>query len=115
MNQQLQEGVRLFNEGAFFEAHEVFEDLWLGAAPEDRKNLFKGLVQVCAALIQHSRNQPEGAIRLMARSLERLEASEAASAGFDLPRLIRELREVQEAARNGKEFTPPAILPPGHL
>ncbi len=38
-------GVDLFNEGAYFEAHDHFEDLWMDAKYEE-KDFYQGLVQV---------------------------------------------------------------------
>src|SRR5213594_3098862 len=44
----VQEGIRLFNEEYFFEAHEVLEDLW--KREHGKSKLFlQGLIQICAA------------------------------------------------------------------
>ena len=44
----VQEGIRLFNEEYFFEAHEVLEDLW--KRERGKSKLFlQGLIQLCAA------------------------------------------------------------------
>ncbi len=42
-------GVRFFNEGDFFEAHEVWEDLWLNTAGPERR-FYQGLIQAAVAL-----------------------------------------------------------------
>ncbi len=42
-------GVALFNEGAFFEAHEAWEDLWRATSKEPARTLLQGLIQVAAA------------------------------------------------------------------
>lgn len=54
------EGMRLFNdERDFFEAHEVWEDVWR-AADGDRKRFYQGLIQ-CAVVIEHvRRGNPRG-------------------------------------------------------
>src|SRR5207247_2604349 len=44
----IQEGIRLFNEEYFFEAHEVLEEVWRQEHGEPRLFL-QGLIQVCAA------------------------------------------------------------------
>src|SRR6266849_11099605 len=44
----LHEGLRCFNSGAFFEAHEHWESVWL-AAQEPEKTFLQGLIQVAAS------------------------------------------------------------------
>ncbi len=56
------EGVRHFNEGRFFEAHEAWELLWRraeGASPE--REIVQGLIQLAAACHHLTRNNPSGA------------------------------------------------------
>jgi predicted metal-dependent hydrolase len=43
------EGVRLFNEGAYWECHEVLEPLWQAAEGLDR-SFYKGVILLAAAL-----------------------------------------------------------------
>lgn len=48
-------GIELFNKGEFFEAHEVWEDLWhLAQFPDNR--FLQGLIQVAVALL-HEQNE----------------------------------------------------------
>ena len=44
----LREGLRCFHSGAFFEAHEHWESVWL-AAQEPEKTFLQGLIQVAAS------------------------------------------------------------------
>ncbi len=63
------QGLKLFNEGEFFEAHEVWEDAWNAAPlPEphtySRKRFYQGLIQ-CAVSLEHMRRgNPRGALRV---------------------------------------------------
>ncbi len=53
------EGMQLFNEGEWFEAHEVWEDIW-HMASGDRKRFYQGLIQ-CAVTLEHvRRGNPRG-------------------------------------------------------
>ena len=82
-------GARLFDRGAFFEAHEAWEDPWRAETDETARRFFQGLIQVAAALhkllIMES---PGPASRVFARGLAKLDACPAdftREGGFDLP------------------------------
>ena len=56
-------GIVLFNRHDFFEAHEVWEDLWMDrAGPE--KRFVQGLIQAAVALYHWARGNRPGAVRL---------------------------------------------------
>jgi predicted metal-dependent hydrolase len=56
-------GVDLFNRGEFFEAHEVWEDLWHECAGPDRR-FYQALIQAAVAALHWSRGNAAGAKRL---------------------------------------------------
>jgi uncharacterized protein len=78
-------GARLFDEGAFFEAHEVWEDLWRAETDAARRSWLQGLIQVAAAfhklLVVGS---AEAALRLFAKGLAKLEAHPANVVGLEM-------------------------------
>jgi predicted metal-dependent hydrolase len=56
-------GILLFNRGDFFEAHEVWEDLWMETtAPE--KRFYQGLIQAAVALCHFCNGNLRGAVKL---------------------------------------------------
>lgn len=57
------EGVDLFNRGEFFDAHEVWEDLWRDCAAPDRR-FYQALIQAAVALHHFGRGNRTGAARL---------------------------------------------------
>ena len=57
-SEQFRKGVVLFNARKFFEAHEVWEELWL-VEPEPEKTFLQGLIQVAAACHHDSRGNHE--------------------------------------------------------
>lgn len=72
-----------FNAQEFFEAHEVWEDLWHEASGA-RHAYLQGLIQIAAAL-HHSLNQNyRGTRKLFSRSLEYLERAGAGPFEVDL-------------------------------
>jgi predicted metal-dependent hydrolase len=56
-------GVELFNRGEFFEAHEVWEDLWHECASAERR-FYQALIQAAVAAYHWSRGNSTGAQRL---------------------------------------------------
>ncbi len=65
-----QAGIAFFNAGDFFEAHEVWEDLWHECEPADRR-FFQSLIQAAVALYHSGRGNAEGADRLLARGRQK--------------------------------------------
>jgi hypothetical protein len=59
------EGIRLFNSHQFFEAHEVWEDVWRESHGVKRE-FFQGLIQCAVALEHYRRGNPRGVLSLSA-------------------------------------------------
>jgi predicted metal-dependent hydrolase len=57
------DGIRLFNEGRFFHAHEVWEDAWRGTA-DLKREFYQGLIQCAVALEHYLRSNPRGVVSL---------------------------------------------------
>jgi predicted metal-dependent hydrolase len=68
----LAEGLRLYQAGEFFAAHEAWESLWL-VAQEPDKMFLQGLIQVTAAFHHLQRHNLLGAARLLQAGLRKLE------------------------------------------
>jgi predicted metal-dependent hydrolase len=56
-------GIQFFNERDFFEAHEVWEGLWMECAGPERR-FYQGLIQAAVALFHFSNGNLRGAIKL---------------------------------------------------
>lgn len=69
---QFARGIAHFNAGEFFEAHEVWEELWL-VAREPEKTFLQGLIQVAAAFHHHVRENARGATSLLAAGIAKLQ------------------------------------------
>lgn len=53
------EGIRQFNEGDWFEAHEVWEDIWRDASGQ-KKLFYQGLIQFAVTIEHIRRGNPRG-------------------------------------------------------
>ena len=65
------EGVRLFNEGHFFETHEIWEEVWRAAAAEER-DFYQGMIHLAVALYQARRGNWRAAHSQLRRAAKRL-------------------------------------------
>src|ERR1017187_2425136 len=66
------EGLEAFNSGQFYEAHEIWEEVWL-ETPNPEKMFLQGLIQVAAAFHHHSRSNCLGTKNLIQAALAKLE------------------------------------------
>ncbi|TYB60529.1 DUF309 domain-containing protein [Nonomuraea sp. PA05] len=64
--QALADGRRFLEEGLPFNAHEVFEGRWK-CAPEEERELWQGLAQICVGLTHLQRGNGRGAVTLFSR------------------------------------------------
>ncbi len=91
----LLEGVRLFNERAFFECHEVLEDAWR-AETGPLRDLYQGLIKAAVAFYHAERGNPNGALKVMRSGLPQLRPYRTWR-GLDLEALVPELEGWLEA------------------
>jgi hypothetical protein len=91
----------LVREGRPFSAHEVLEARWK-AGPDEERDLWQGLAQICVGLTHAARGNSVGAGRLVERGaarLERYDAGEGPTYGLDLTEVVACARERVVAAR----------------
>jgi uncharacterized protein len=74
------EGIRYFNECEFFEAHEVWEDLWADYQGPSRR-FYQGLIQVAVCLHHFGNGNGRGAIKLYHGCREYLELKDVIEGG----------------------------------
>jgi hypothetical protein len=83
---ELFEGCRCFNSGAFFEAHEHWELVWL-TAPEPEKTFLQALIQVAAAFHHFQRENVVGTDSLLRNALRRLDIYPESFGGVEVAQL----------------------------
>ena len=91
MSDHLQQGIFFFNSGRFFDAHEVWEDLWREDQTELR-SFYQGLIQAAVGLHHWSRGNRQGAKSQLQKALDRLAKYPETTAGIDVLRLREDLR-----------------------
>jgi hypothetical protein len=100
------DGLRLFNAGRYFDAHEVWEHLWRDCAPADRR-FVQSLIQAAVALYQWERGNGVGARTQLARGRDKMSAYPPGHLGLDLHGLWGAVAAVLDR--------PPGSLAPPYL
>lgn len=85
-------GVLLFNRGDFFEAHEVWEALWMETSGEEKK-FIQGLIQAAVGLCHFCNGNLRGAAKLYHSSRGYMEPYGPRYLGLDQDRFWAEMHE----------------------
>jgi hypothetical protein len=75
-------GILLFNAGDFFEAHEVWEDLWADSHGPERR-FYQGLIQAAVGLCHFGNGNLGGAVKLYRSARDYMEACGSPFLGLD--------------------------------
>ena len=112
----LQEGIRLFNAGRYWDAHEAWERAWVplpkGSA---ERNFYQGLILLAAAFLHRERatrtpkRSTQPALRCYRTAVERLSGLPDRFLGLDVAGLRAAARDCFEPLEEGAD---PASLPP---
>lgn len=70
-DETLRDGVDLFNQERFWEAHEVLEEIWHPAKGIDR-DIIQGLILTAAALVHYQKNERTVCVSILGRAMEKL-------------------------------------------
>jgi predicted metal-dependent hydrolase len=111
--EQFERGLRHFNAREFFEAHEVWEEVWL-VENEPEKTFLQGIIQIAAAFHHYRRGNTDGAESLLASGIVKLTRFPGDHRGLAIHDLREEAkwwaRALGEMRRPGDERLP-AIRP----
>jgi predicted metal-dependent hydrolase len=89
MDEQLSQGIGLFNDGEFFRCHEVLEEAWrLERRP--RRLFLQALIHLAVGFYHAKRGNTVGAVRQLRKGIEKLAAYTPSCEGMDTARLYRE-------------------------
>jgi len=97
------EGLRLFNAGKYFEAHEALEVAWLEEKGKVR-DLYRGILQIGVAYLHITRANFNGAVKVYGRSQRWLKDWPPVCRGVYVEELRRDAEmAIREVKRLGKE------------
>ena len=112
-------GIEHFNKCDFFEAHEVWEELWADYSGPSRK-FYQGLIQVAVCLHHFGNGNIRGAKKLYYGCRGYLEPYLPKHEGLDLQKLLAQLETCCREILDSKEEFPqidivPDLIPEIHL
>ncbi|MCA9235909.1 MAG: DUF309 domain-containing protein [Planctomycetales bacterium] len=118
-NELYKQGIAYFNDCEFFEAHEVWEELWTDYRGESRK-FFQGLIQAAVALHHFGNGNLRGARKVYGTSRAYLEQYGPYHLGLDLEKFLTEFDRcfaevVADAEATGGIEVDPETIPEIHL
>jgi uncharacterized protein len=93
----LRRGGALFDNGQYWEAHEVWEEVWRMRKGRPDRDFLKGIIQGAAGMWHATQGNYKGAVSVMSRAVEYLEPYRPAKDGIDVERLSGALREAVAA------------------
>jgi predicted metal-dependent hydrolase len=94
-------GIRHFNAREFYDAHEVWEDVWRESQGMEKRFL-QGLIQAAVALHHHSTGNVVGACSLVERARRNLAGCPAEFGGIRVGELLATLGEWRAALVSGE-------------
>jgi predicted metal-dependent hydrolase len=107
----LDEGVRLFEAGDYFLAHETLEEHWVDA-PEDERDFLQGLIHLSVGLLHAGRGNSKGALLQFRKASTRLEPYPDVLHGIDLAGVRAFLGAAPAAVERGESLTAPTLDAP---
>lgn len=96
----LDEGIRIFNEGRHWHAHEAWEDLWKKLTGDDRE-FVQGLIMAAAMLVHYERGNPIGVGKHWQNVQDRLPKHSPAKWGVHVEALMQQLEPYAKTAAEG--------------
>ncbi len=87
------QGIELFNEHEFFEAHETWEDVW-HMAYGLKHDFYQGMIQCAVALEHYRRSNPRGVISLFASYRPKFKNLPPIFMGLDITRFLSDMHEI---------------------
>src|SRR5437879_12299615 len=101
----LRRGIELFNEGRFFEAHEVLEDAWRESTGE-RKQFLQGLVQLAVGFHHYTTDNVIGAESVLKRGMSNLAGYPDECEGLNIRALQDHVQDWLLALSDSAPFPP---------
>lgn len=98
LHPKAREGIQLFNQGEYYEAHEPLEEAWM-LTPSPERDLYQGILQIGLAYYQITRRNYRGALKMFRRGQRNLEPLGESLLGIDITQLQAHARSVESALR----------------
>jgi uncharacterized protein len=91
--EKFHEGIRLFNEGKYFECHDLFEEIWMQEEGSDAE-FFRALIHLAVGCYHMKNGNFRGAKSQLMKGIKKLEPYESEYLGIPISQLIETFRKV---------------------
>jgi predicted metal-dependent hydrolase len=107
----LSSGIRLFDAGRYWEAHEAWEEVWMHDRRGPESGFYKGLIQVAAGCLHYQRRNRRGAVNKWRSGAGYLRPYLPRHEGLDLSALVETVDLLLEAMSSSEwpDLTMPRI------
>ena len=106
MEPELAEGIELFNQGRFFDCHEVLEKIWM-IEGDPQKKFYQGIIMVAMAFYRFEKKVYSGAAELLKLRRQPLEKFRPSYFGVDVEKMLEETDPwllIFEEAKSGRKI-----------
>ena len=103
-------GIELFNRGEYFDAHEIWEELWQDCSSFDRR-FYQALIQAAVAIYHFERRNYGGAARLARSGKRYMERYLPEYRGLDVQEFWQQVEAYIALALNFADTSLPAPRP----
>lgn len=98
------DGIALFNQGDYYECHEVIEHAW-NEEPASVRIMFQGILQIGVACYHIQRKNWRGAMKLLGRGIPKIQRFSPSCMGINLANLLTDSEAMrEELLRLGPEW-----------
>ena len=101
-DEKFQRGISHFNSGKYFEAHEVWEEIWLEET-EPEKTFLQGIIQIAAAFHHYCRQNTDGTETLLAAGIVKLSRFPANHCGLAIDELRSSAKQWARSIGRGEK------------
>ena len=109
--ENIERGIKYFNEGNFFEAHETWEDQWRGIEKSPEKYFMQGLIVIAVALHHYKRKNYKGTSKLLEKGIKLLQEFKESKMNIDIKDFLKEIALFQEKFNTSRQCISENELP----
>ena len=92
----IEKGIIFFNEGKYFDAHEIWEDQWRGMEKSPEKYFIQGLIMIAVALHHYKRKNYTGTSKLLEKGINLLKGFKEPKIKIDIDDFLKAIVMFQE-------------------
>jgi len=86
----ISDGIKLFNDGDYFEAHDHFEEMWINSQGTEQ-NLYQALTQISVGFYHLISGNYEGAKSQLQKGIDKLKVNSEKIDEINIPQLLSDL------------------------